>query len=501
MTLKKLKLFLVFLLIAWTGCDKKETPIEVISEPEIKTSADWAVPQLPLLDPAVESFFNPLSVIEIHLAFSESEWNSMLHDYDHNKRNEMYRMASCTVSGNGINLSFPAVAVRLRGNTSRTRPEIGTGNHLPENKLVRVHYKIKFNHTFDKDEAAYGAPSVDIPKNTAYKTQQLFTNVSSLNLKYNRDDPTYIREAVSYDIYRKFGIEVVKSTFGKLYIKIGNEAERYLGVYFAFEDIDKTWIRKRFNGLESTLFKCLWQDYGPADLATPDNDGSLLTGRIGEELTDPASNAIFTSGFRAYHPSYDLKEDPDATGVNAINSLMNLLIGNPTKEQLEAAIDVQSLLRAFAVNVMIGMSDDYWRGGNNYYMYRNPLKNNRWSFLPYDNDRSFGINTFGSETSTSSVLNWGVNSGTKCNPVLINRILAIPQFKEDYRAYLKYLVDQNYFTEATVISRMKEMQAVISPFISGYDIGTDAFPYSGDFSAITNYVKSRIEVVSKECRY
>lgn len=482
------------------GCKKESdnTNPEVVKP--ANTSADWQVPVLPSLGSGFETFFNPTSVIDIHVAFTESEFNSMLNDYDKNNRNEIYRQASCTISGGGVNVSFPAVGIRLRGNMSRQRPESGTGNHIATNKLNRVHYKIKLNYSFDKDESAYGAPSVDIPKNTAYKTQQIMENVAAINLKYNKDDPSYIREALSYNIYRNFGVEVVHTTFAKLYIKIGDEAERYVGVYLAFEDIDKTWIKKRYSGNQGTMFKCLWQQFGPADLAQGDYDGSLLSGRIGEEMSDPASNAIFTQGFSAYHPSYDLKEDPDGTAVADLNALISLLSGNPTKEQLEAAIDVQSLLRAFAVNVMIGMADDYWRGGNNYYLYRNPSKQNKWTFLPYDNDRTFGINTFGPSTISSSVIHWGDNANTPCNPVLIKKILAIPQFMTDYKAYLTWMVDKGYFTKLSVEKRISEMQGAIVGFTSNYDVSNDAYVFSSNTSDISNYVTSRVSKVNSECR-
>lgn len=490
-------LFLLFFLIS-NSCTKDTQKSDKVTKPV--TSTNWGIPQLPYLNSDFENFFNPISVIDIHLSFTEVEWNGLLHDYDKNNRNEMYRLASCTLSGNGVNLSFPGVGVRLRGNTSRKRPEDAVGNHISTNQLNRIHFKIKFNHDFGKDESAYGSPSIDLPTNTAFKNQQIMVNVKALNLKYNKDDPSYIREAISYDLFRQFGVEVVHSTFAKLYVKIGTENERYVGVYLAFEDIDKTWIKKRNGGVESTMFKCLWQDFGPADLSKTDNDGSLLSGRIGEELTDPPSNAIFSSGFRAYHPAYDLKEDPTSTGVADLNNLITLLNSNPTAEQIESVFEVQSFLRALAVNVMIGMADDYWRGGNNYYLYKNPAQNNKWSFLPYDYDRTFGIGTFGPPTATSSVISWGNNSNTPCNPILVKCILAIPQYMIDYKAYLTTMIDDKYFTEEVVIARIQQMQNAISGYTSNYNISSDVYPFSSDLSSFRSYIKSRIDMVNLECR-
>jgi spore coat protein H len=494
---RRVLLLLAFLVLGYSCTEDKE--IFIINDPKPETSANWSIPKLPVLNADFEALFNPLSIFSIHLTFSVDEWNGLLHDYDMHNRNEMYRLAACTLLVNGSTLTYPGVGVRLRGNTSRKRPENGTGNHLSTNQLDRVHYKIKLNHDFSKDESAYGSPSMDVPTNTALKSQQILTNVKALNLKYNKDDPSYIREALSYDQFRNFGVDVVHTTFAKLYIKIGDETERYIGIYLAFEDIDKTWIKKRYANSEGTMFKCLWQDFGPADLTTTDYDGSLLTGRIGEEMSDPANNAIFTSGFTAYHPAYDLKEDPTGTGVSDLNSFITLLNSNPTKDQIENVFDVQSFLRALAVNVMIGMADDYWRGGNNYYLYKNPSQN-KWNFLPYDNDRTFGINTFGPAAETSSVINWGDNANTPCNPVLVDRILEIPQFMIDYKAYLTTMVDSGYFTETTVIARIQEMQNSFSANTSGYNISIDNYPFSSDLNSFRSYIRSRVNMVNTECR-
>ena len=234
------------------------------------------------------------------------------------------------------------------------------------------------------------------------------------------------------------------------------------------------------------------------DIDLPDGTGFDIIKKI-----KPVDfSIIFVTAYNQYspyHPAYDLKEDPTGTGVTDLNSLITFLNGNPTKEQLESTIDVQAFLRALAVNVMIGMADDYWRGGNNFYLYKNP-SNSKWSFLPYDYDRTFGINTFGPETSTSSVINWGDNSGTSCNPILVKRILAIPQYMIDYKTYLTSMVDSGYYTESYVIGRIQQMQSAISSYTCGYNISYDSYPFSQDLSSFRTYIRKRIEAVNSECR-
>ena len=57
------------------------------------------------------------------------------------------------------------------------------------------------------------------------------------------------------------------------------------------------------------------------------------------------------------------------------------------KTFLETHMDVDQFLRAYAVNVMVGMWDDYWHGKNNYYFYFD--ENNKFYF-PFDYDNTLG---------------------------------------------------------------------------------------------------------------
>jgi spore coat protein CotH len=496
--MKQAVLFLLAaVMFVYAGCDSSNSSVEPL---------DSAIPSSIVMSDDIESFFSPTKVAEIRLSFTVSEWNGLLNDFDKYSKNETFREASCSVSGGNISSaspkSFASVGVRLRGNTSRIRPEIGSGSHNSSNLLARAHFKIKFNNKFDKDESVYG--SADVAEKSANKDQQLFDGIKALNLKYNRDDPSYIREGFSYDMYRRFGVEHVRMTFTKLYITIGSELPRYIGVYLAFEDIDKTFMQKRFfdpsgEGLKGAMFKCLWQQFGPADLTTQDTDGSLASGAIGEEYTDPLTAAEYNSGFSDYRPAYDLKEDPAGDAVASLNSFIEIINSKPSRTQLEAVFDVPQFLRALAVEAMVEHTDSYWRLGNNYYLYKNPLTG-KWTYMPYDNDRTFGVQTGNSTSASTSVLNWGEDSGFYDNdPVLIHVIMAFPEYRELYKTYLRKLVEEEYFTTTVVIDRMKAMQAVIAPCVSGYDVGNDNFVYYDSISDFTSFVSGRVAVVKKEC--
>jgi len=465
-------------------------------------SATWEVPTIPSSGSPAEAFFDPMVVGRIRIAIQTDEWNGLLNDFDNNTRNEVYREASVTITGGGLDqpVEFGSIGLRLRGNTSRRRPEVAPlfSLHNPANDIERVHFKLKFNHTFVDREDVYGSRSPEVPERPANRRQRLFPGVRGLNLKYNKNDPSYIRQTLSYELYRAFGVHSIWTTYSRVYLRIGDGPERYLGLYMVFEFVDNTFIQRRFDGLRGTLFKNLWQGFGPADLLEQDLDGSLDSGPIGIERADPPDRETWERyHWNPYRPSYDLKEDPDENGVDSLNALIALLNSHPSKDELEAAIDVQSFLRAMAVNVMVGQADDYWRGGNNYYLFRNP-RDGRWTYLPYDHDRTFGIATFGPDPATSSVLRWGDYSDTYAQPMLVISIMNIPEFKADYMRYLRTLADSGLFSRERLVARIRELHSAIRPHTRGYQVASDEDPFDPDTTGFSRFIQQRLAVLNSE---
>ncbi len=480
------------LVVACGGSGGGATPIAVTPPaPAPPPPAEKAFTPVPNYEDEYEALFALDEVKTIRVVISEAEWNALLNDLDHNLRSELYRQADFYFGDDPATAEFvPQVGFRIRGNHfSRQRPEAGAGPHDPAASLVRTHFKIKFNAQFGKDEGAYGPPSYDIPQRAESK-RRTFRGVRSLNLKVNRNDPTYLREVLSYDLFRRAGVHTARQAYTKLYIRIGDEPERYLGVYLMGEHVDKSWAKRRFTK-NSYLFKCLYQDYGPADLSQGDRDHSATTGAIGEEITDPS---YVGEDWRAYRPACDLKtkEDEFLDAEDALNDLIELLVGNPTQAQLEAAIDIPTLLKSQALNVFLGTWDDYWRNGNNYYLFFDEL-GGKWFFVPYDYDITFFDSIFGiTGVESASFLNWG-DDRLSGNPLLMERIMSFDAFREEYARYVRALYDpdEEMLDTASLAIRLDELSRIVAPHTVGYD-ALDDIPYHGDHSQIEAFVSGRI---------
>ena len=440
-----------------------------------------------------EELFSLDTLKTIRIQISEAEWNALLTDFEANNRNENYRLADFYYGDSLATAERVAnVAFRLRGNSfSRKRPEEGSGPHRSTNRLVRTHFKIKFNERFNEDESVYGSGASDLPEVEANRGRT-FRGVRSLNLKWNNNDPSYLREVYIFDLLRQNGVATARWAFTRFYIQIGNEPERYMGVYAMGENMDSTWLRRHFAS-NTYLYKCLYQREGPADLSRGDRDNNDARGRIGSEITDPTTP---TNNFKAYRPTYDLKtqEDEFLTAQNKLNELIDLLAtSNPTRAQIEQMIDTEALLKTQAVMAFVGKWDGYWRNGNNYYLALDP-NTDKWVFISYDNDLALSDNAFNLDIarnlSRQPFLSWGAT--TEVNPVLMEKVLAITELRQQYTGYVARLVDSRFgiLHPATARTQLQALQDLIANDLDELD-AVDSTPYRNQFNSIMQYITAR----------
>ena len=94
-------------------------------------------------------------------------------------------------------------------------------------------------------------------------------------------------------------------------------------------------------------------------------------------------------------------------------------------------MDVDLFLRAIAVNVMVGMWDDYWVIRILFYFFDT---NGKFYFIPYDYDNTFGTLAILTQFWNARFANWGYRSDER---LLIKKVLSIAVFENQYKAYLK----------------------------------------------------------------
>jgi len=397
--------------------------------------------------PAAE-FFDAEQLPHLRLTVSVDEWEAFAFSLRRtNNQTDLYRSGKLEYfNAQGVlKQSIDQVGFRMRGNTSRTDPEVRSGN-LPYNP-TRFHWNLKFDETFEDDESVYscidntGAPAKvnsatcynrvarDIPAVLA-NDGRTFLGLESMALKMNKDDPGYLHEMLSYTVLQDHGVATGRATQAVFELVITPSESsttlygralpqtHQMGVFTVVEPVDKVLVKSRY-GKNGYLFKvgvsnlaeptpadCL--DYNPAQHGYQNNRYC----NVGVEVIDPVSRADWlgadraldvayvngrspgsSSQFVAYKPAFDLKTKKDeiVTARSELNKLMALIQSNPTQAQLAQVLDVDSFIKAQAADIVLGAVDHYVRIANNYYVYLNPTTK-QWVYLTYDYDFSWRNN-------------------------------------------------------------------------------------------------------------
>ncbi len=382
--------------------------------------------------------FNLDKIPTVELLFSLSQWNTLLTNYDLNPKNEKKVVSRFTFELDGETIILDSIAVKLRGNTSRRRPEGNSGElHNATNP--------------DWHHCHFG---LDFSKN---RPDQKFKGVDKLVLKWFKDDAAYVREIYSYDLFRRFGVWTApRASYTRVTINIdGDPSPAYYGVYAMIESVDEDYIKFRSeNWTSSPGF--LWKG-GYAGNFVPD---FVSTNSMGVEdvKLNPSESQYFAYDLKTRKDELDAAKAQLTTFIYDLNSKT----GADFNTWISQKMDIDLFLKTYAVNVMVGMWDDYWVNTNNFYFHM--AVNGKVYFIPYDYDNTLGTSLLISNSGTQDPLHWGPQNGRP----LITKILAIPAYQQKYKDYISQLANDgnDLFAADKSITRISVWQSKIAPYVS-----------------------------------
>ena len=458
-------------------------PSTTIDTTTVTTNEDGTtvttVPDVPKEYPYfAESFRNLFShntISEIEIQITQAEWDGLLSDMNDTLRTGNYRKANLSYKGLAGDEFVEDIGFRTRGNTTRIIPENPTGVYN------RAHFKVKFNLPFGLTD---GTTEYEERKERRFKKNR------ELNLKWNmNDDESQIRELYSYDFLNRVGVYTPKTGATRLYIKIGSNERKYFGVYTLIESVDKSFLKKRYgaDGNDGNLYKCLWQNFGPATLQKNNCSNSDVGLNIG--VKNWQTN---------YRPGYDRQtNDSDTNYSDLINFVNNIndKSGADLKSYLDANFEVGRFIKWVAANMLIGMPDDYWSMGNNYYLYFNNA--GKIEFIPYDYDHGLGGGWDGGvgydTIKNADIFDWFYHApGSGYNDRPLMKILTIPEYKEQYVNALKTYINDGHFSLANFTEKFNQMKTIYQDYL---DNDLDQGEYMALESYVTDYFNTKIQSV------
>lgn len=436
---------LISICILISSCRDKIEPDPVLppETPEDTTQSPSPKPQWPEGQQGKGYVWDEDIVPEFHLSFTEKEWNKLLEGYDKNPDITAFVRCTAVFDKGGTRDTLTNTGVRLFDNSDAMRPEGTSGTkHSNENTQWKMsNYQLDFTHYISGET-------------------QTLRNVRSVFLKSCVNDPSYARERYCYDLFERFGIRTIgRNIFCRLNIYVeGDEKPAYIGLYQLIEPIDRTYIEDRsavFGNSDGNLWKCsdgasLTMNSTTIKCGADNGNGTTYTYML---LTNKTSVTSATGQLQTFLTNVrNLKQDEFYSWIRDI-------------------CDVELLLRTYAVNVAVGMWDDYWNRGNNFYIYFNSTSSDSYEvfFIPFDYEMSLGNSrrNLMADPGRQDPYKWGSQS----NP-LIYRLLQYEEFKRIYQeALMELILPETYLFEPEVSSAIVSDLMYQASFHSSNDTG------------------------------
>lgn len=313
-----------------------------------------------------------------------------------------YGRADVTIDGETIQ----GVGLRYKGN----------GTFVVGHKTGKYSFKIDFNE---------------------YREAASFRGLRKINLNNQVTDPSMMREALSYELFREAGIACSRVNFARVYLTVSGAKQRESkGLYTIVEQVDKRFLKDRFGESNGLLLK-------------PSTFGVFRY--LGEDWAE-------------YEVAYIPKTTPTEAQQQRLIAFAKLLQQADDAEfeaTLEDYLDVDQFLRFLAMNVLLSNLDSFLGGAQNYYVYLD-TKTNRLRFLPWDMDISFGA--FDMQGTPSSRRNLSIDHPQTSANRLISRVLQMDRHKQTYHDYLSQYLD-TVFGEEKLRSQIDQLAATLRPLM------------------------------------
>lgn len=346
---------------------------------------------------AQNDLFDDQQVAAIHVNMPPDSFQLMINQLI----NDRYLSATFVFDTGNRRDTVANVGIRLRGNTS-----LGA---------QKKSFKISFN------EFTPGAS---------------YQGIKKINLRGQHNDPTMIREKLFYDVWEKAGMPQRRTAFVRLFIN-----GQYRGLYTNVEEIDKQWLDRAYGDNDGNLYKCTW----PADLAYLGSNQQTYKNILNNPTT------------RAYDLVTNESEDDYSDLVNLITQLNQPVNGN-FAGNIQQTINVNAVLKAYAIDIATGNWDDYFYNKNNYYLYNNP-ETGRFEYMTFDTDNTFGVDWLGIDWAKRYCRAWHHPSQPR---PLATKLLAVPAFQQQFIRYLDTLAREILHPDS-IFPRIDALHALIAP--------------------------------------
>ncbi|MBI1832524.1 MAG: CotH kinase family protein, partial [Planctomycetes bacterium] len=294
-------------------------------------------------------------------------------------------------------------------------------------KDVGIRYK--GNSTYQTSQQGLKRPfKIDI--NHYVDTQKLH-GMGGFGLGNGVMDTTRLRESLAYAVFRAAKVPAPRTAYAQVYLTVADKHDKtYVGVYTLIEPVDKPFLKDHFKNDKGMLLK-------------PERIQGL---------------PYFGEDWSAYKDRYNPKREPTEAQKKRLidfTKLVNQADDATFNKKIGNFLDVDGFLRFAAANSLIANLDSYFGLGHNYFLYLNS-KTNKFHFIPWDMDLSFGGFGFGGQDQTD----WSIAQPYMGKNRLTERVLAMKEHNDAYRGHLKTLTTTT-FSAKEIHAAITQLEATI----------------------------------------
>ncbi|WP_058485551.1 CotH kinase family protein [Defluviitalea phaphyphila] len=469
----------------------------------------------------INKVFDKDQVTQINIEIDEENWNWLLE----NAAQEEYVVADITINGE----TFNNVGIRAKGNSSLNMVE-------SDPTTDRYSFKIDFDQ-YIEGQTLYG--------------------LEKLALNNMIQDTTYMKEYISYSMFEEMEIPTPAYAFANitingepwgLYLAVETIEESFLERYYGSIDgnlykpeggqdrnqgggdmpprqnFNLNNNNENLNEMPQPPNMEIAEDINVRDpvrrneIRNPIEDENL----VGDEVRDPIENGIIDNDARPMEENIIPGNSENRTSSGGTNlvyidddlssyeNIFNNAVLKTTNESdyqkvvdmirnlnegtnLEEYIDVDEVLRYFAVNTFLVNLDSYASSmKHNYYLYE---ENGRFQILPWDFNLAFaGFQVEDAKTAINFPIDTPVVDSMENSP-LISKLLEVDEYKEKYHQYLSDIVI-NYIESGKYENTINQLNELIKDYVKNDATAFYSYEeYTSSLSHLIQFGKDRAKSI------
>lgn len=294
------------------------------------------------------------------------------------------------------------------------------------------------------------------------RSYEVIRNGQSFHYNAEFDDPSMIRNALSFGFIESLGVPSPRTKHVRLLLN--GEPQ---GVYLELEGVDRRFFNRRGIGYSSLFY--------------------AVNNNADFGLRNPETNRLKHSLLSGYESKFG-GEDERARLVSFIKGIHEHE-GAQSAAFLRSRLDVDNYLRWLAGAVLTGNYDGFEQ---NYAIYRH-RKTGKYRIIPWDYEGTWGRNCYGQSVSSGLVDVKGYN-------YLTSKLLQYRPHRSQYRAILASAL-KGPFTERGIMPIVDRMMANLAPEIRFDRTRNWSFEeFQSESGVVRQYIRERRAIIASDLR-